>query len=217
MDDCQQVLSELLFLGQNVVVKKDDSDPCPVENPFVELDAKTDQSVLVADHNLCDSSFLRGDQKPRETASGVLETGTHVLVDFVVWVTSLQRLDLASEVVFLLARRHAGVDGPVALGLGLRLRWRFLCCTVRCSRPLGLESLSLGSVGRGKGIEVSDAVATMTTLRRRRDKTPVVGPRAEGTGANAEVTGCSCALENLRGVGCVWVVLFSFEVADSAE
>lgn len=73
MDDSQEVFSEFLFLGQNVVVEKDDRDPCSLEDPLVELDPEAGQSVFMADHNFCDSSFLRGDQKPREATPGVLE------------------------------------------------------------------------------------------------------------------------------------------------
>lgn len=121
----------------------------------------------------------------------------------------MQRLDLAGEVVFLLVRRHTGVDGPVALGFRLELSLRFRFFVVPCDRGPGLGAVSLCAVGRCKGVKVGDTVSSVSTLCRRRYKTSVVGPRSEGTGADAKVPGCIGTFEHLWGrrgsVGCFFL------------
>jgi hypothetical protein len=67
-----------------VVVWKDDSGlEVP---PAAELRAEGRHAVFVGNHNFCDNSCLRGDQKPRLAAPGFLEAGAPVRAHFVVAV-----------------------------------------------------------------------------------------------------------------------------------
>jgi hypothetical protein len=176
-----------------VVVEKDDRDPCSAEDPLVEFGAEACQPVFVGNHNFCDISLLRGDQKPREAAPGVLETRAHVLVDCVVGVARLQRLDLTSKVVGLFAGRHPGVDSSVWLLLFLFFVF------------VGLDGRRFASFARrSKGIEVSDSIPAVAAFSCGGDHCALVGPLQEGGPADAEVPCGISGLEHRRWGG--WFV-----------
>ena len=176
-----------------MVVKKDDSDSRALEDPFVQLGAEARQPVFVGNHNLRDKAFLRGDQKPREAAPAVLEAGAHVLVDFVVGVAVLQRLDLAGEVVFLLVRRHAGVDSPVGFGLLLLLRFRF----AEVRRVGGLGDSVVGNWRAGhEGVELRDAVASVATRGKGAGEFSIDSPLGERRETSSQVASSLRSLED---------------------
>ena len=95
--DCHEVLSELLVGCEYVSVKNDEA--CPLDDPFDERDAEPCQSIFVGHHNLFDSSALELFQKPRVAFP---------LVDAVGGISIVQRLDLAQEVVEMLAGGDGG-------------------------------------------------------------------------------------------------------------
>ena len=104
----------LFLLGTEVwrVVANNDVCACLREHPLQDVDSEARESVSVGNHDLADSSALRGDQKPLQAFSTfeVKATGD-VFVDGVSGTLRLKRLDLPFEVVFLLARADAAVDG----------------------------------------------------------------------------------------------------------
>jgi hypothetical protein len=105
VDHCKKVLCEFLAappLACVCLIEKDESGAGPFDDPLNQLDAEAREAVTVGHHNFVDQSFLDVFQKPREAFPFVVETGSDVLVNFVVGESGLYRLDLSAEVVFLL-------------------------------------------------------------------------------------------------------------------